>query len=474
LLERESSGPLTVPSGPGERYVLGPAPPHEVLPVDELGVLPEAYGSGLLLLTARDPYWLYAHWDLNQEQVARYAARAADRHLRLRVFARELGGRLAAEVRLHAAARSWFVKVDLSGSAYVAELGYYLSTGGWVRLSESAVVSTPPDTLAEAGPEEFASFPPEMPLPQLVEVVKAVVNAHPEIAEVFSEPGAMESGKGRKGLSVPRVEEPQQDGAFSPSYAASQELLAKAAPLAPLPVPTLPILPISAAEQQVAVSQSVRASGPSPATMRQELAAAAAIPAPRPIAPVAHRDPPQWTLQKERALAEMVVADAARRVWLGSLDITELVSKHLLEAFAPPPGVEGGGRPASPEGPFLAAAAAPGSASPPFGESPPPPPQSKPFWFSVNAELVLYGATEPGATVMAGDRPLRLRPDGTFSCRFALPDGAYDLAFIAIASDRSDARVAQLRFSRSTEYQGEVGAAGQDPAWQLPDVAHVT
>jgi len=51
----------------------------------------------------------------------------------------------------------------------------------------------------------------------------------------------------------------------------------------------------------------------------------------------------------------------------------------------------------------------------------------KGFWFNVNAELVVYGSTEPNAQVMLGGRPVQLRADGTFSFRFALPDGRYAL-----------------------------------------------
>jgi len=47
----------------------------------------------------------------------------------------------------------------------------------------------------------------------------------------------------------------------------------------------------------------------------------------------------------------------------------------------------------------------------------------KDFWLVVNTELIVYGATEPDATVTLQGKPLPLRPDGTFSVRFALPDG---------------------------------------------------
>jgi hypothetical protein len=86
----------------------------------------------------------------------------------------------------------------------------------------------------------------------------------------------------------------------------------------------------------------------------------------------------------------------------------------------------------------------------------------------VNAELIIYGSTEPDARVSIGGRPIRLRPDGTFSYRFALPDGAYELPVVAIARDGHDGRAAELRFSRATGYSGDVPAHPQDPALKAP------
>ena len=50
------------------------------------------------------------------------------------------------------------------------------------------------------------------------------------------------------------------------------------------------------------------------------------------------------------------------------------------------------------------------------------------FWLNVNAELVIYGATEPNALVAITGEPILLRPDGSFSYRLALPDGHYNVA----------------------------------------------
>jgi len=53
----------------------------------------------------------------------------------------------------------------------------------------------------------------------------------------------------------------------------------------------------------------------------------------------------------------------------------------------------------------------------------PKPARREDFWLVVNTELIVYGATEPDATVTIQGQPLKLNQDGTFSVRYALPDG---------------------------------------------------
>ena len=82
-------------------------------------------------------------------------------------------------------------------------------------------------------------------------------------------------------------------------------------------------------------------------------------------------------------------------------------------------------------------------------------------------KLVIYGATEPGASVTVGGRLISLRPDGTFSCRFSLPDGDHAITVSALSAE-GELRQTELKFSRRTEHQGEVGAAPQDPSLNPP------
>ena len=72
------------------------------------------------------------------------------------------------------------------------------------------------------------------------------------------------------------------------------------------------------------------------------------------------------------------------------------------------------------------------------------------FWFVVNTELVIYGATVPGAKVTLQGKPVHLRSDGTFSLRFELPDGEQVLRAEAVSADGRFLRAITPEITRRT------------------------
>jgi hypothetical protein len=363
----------TIPaaSGPGRRYALGPTPPVEQFPPER--ELPEAYGTKQLLLTARDPHWLYAHWDLSREQQLKYNSLSADNHVVLRVHRETLDGQIAAEAHAHPESRHWFIHVDRAGATYVAELGYYQNSGRWAVISTSGPTLTPPDSISADTTTEFATIPLELPFETLLALVKDAVQEHVPLARAVEDLRA----QGHPGL-------PEFRGASA-------------------------------------------------------------------------QKPAAWTPAQERALAEVVSMDRVRRVWMGSLEITELIRRQAIQELASISAAQLGA-PTSPSG-ISSLPGARGAAA-------------KGFWFNVNAELIVYGATEPSAAVTIGGRKIRLRPDGSFSYRFALPDGQYEMPIVAVSADQTDGRAAELKFSRSTEFHGDVGAHPQDPELQQLSLAN--
>ena len=71
------------------------------------------------------------------------------------------------------------------------------------------------------------------------------------------------------------------------------------------------------------------------------------------------------------------------------------------------------------------------------------------FFFEIGTELIVYGRTEPDAEVFLGDKKIKLRSDGTFTLRFALPDGKIPLDFVAISNDKVDRREIQTSVERT-------------------------
>jgi hypothetical protein len=73
------------------------------------------------------------------------------------------------------------------------------------------------------------------------------------------------------------------------------------------------------------------------------------------------------------------------------------------------------------------------------------------FWFQLDAELIVYGATEPNARVTLQGEPVKLRPDGTFTMRFSLPDSRQIIPAVAASADGVEERTIVLAVERNTK-----------------------
>ncbi|NJK34873.1 MAG: DUF4912 domain-containing protein [Oscillatoriales cyanobacterium SM2_2_1] len=78
------------------------------------------------------------------------------------------------------------------------------------------------------------------------------------------------------------------------------------------------------------------------------------------------------------------------------------------------------------------------------------PARPRQFWLLADAELIVYGATEPDATVTIGGKPIKLSPDGTFRHHMSFQDGVIDYPIFAVAVDGEQNRSIHMRFERQT------------------------
>jgi hypothetical protein len=73
------------------------------------------------------------------------------------------------------------------------------------------------------------------------------------------------------------------------------------------------------------------------------------------------------------------------------------------------------------------------------------------FHFRIDAELIVYGTTEPNARVTLQGEPVQLRSDGSFTVRFSLPDSRQIIPAVAASADGIEERTIVLAVERNTK-----------------------
>jgi len=113
---------------------------------EERFIFPESYGVTRVRLLVKDPFWLFAHWDVApavwsglRKQLGERAAALS--RLTLKVVDAHHGG--GPVILLPGGARSWYIRADEVPRSYRAELGLTLPSGEFRRLAVSNLVTTP-------------------------------------------------------------------------------------------------------------------------------------------------------------------------------------------------------------------------------------------------------------------------------------------------------------------------------------------
>jgi len=155
--------------------------------------------------------------------------------------------------------------------------------------------------------------------------------------------------------------------------------------------------------------------------------------------PFQARVPRDLTAKESDELLEYLGDEEIRRRMVGSFEITEILKKRFETMLS-------SGQWASSAGAWVTSVSSPFGAS--FG-------RERGFHMHVNAELIIYGGTEPNA------KDITLSKDGTFSYHFVFPDGQFHIPIDATSADGVEMRSALLSFLRMTELEGDVRKTGQ-------------
>jgi len=330
-----------------------PQPETSQAPAYEyLGELPESYGTKILYLTARDPEWVFAYWDLTREQVISAEQHAHDGKVFLQLY-RE-GGERVQQIQVGPWAKEWCLQVNQPKTRFYAEVGYYRHDGGFEVLTRSGICATPADSLSARTDAQFVTIPMHLSFKELFDLISGHLLPGEDLAEALAR-------LQREGFPFP--------------------------------------FDVGAT--------------------------------------------PQISEEAQRSVIEYMGGDIIRRIPSGSGEIVEILRRRLQSDTS--------------SGQWIS------SLSSPFGASFGVP---RDFFMHVNAELIIYGGTDPKARVRIAGQDIKLQPDGTFSYHFNFADGKSHIPISATSPDGAETRSAMLSFLRLSDYVGEVKDTPQPPRSQ--------
>ena len=70
------------------------------------------------------------------------------------------------------------------------------------------------------------------------------------------------------------------------------------------------------------------------------------------------------------------------------------------------------------------------------------------FWFEADAELIIHGATEPGATVTIAGNPINVKPNGTFHLRIPFTEEVMEYLMMSSAANSNKAKTINMKFTQ--------------------------
>ncbi|WP_204152257.1 DUF4912 domain-containing protein [Leptolyngbya sp. CCY15150] len=388
--------------------------------VDEgLEDLPSGYGESSIVLMPRDPQWAYAYWDVPNDQKEEMRRQGGIR-LALRFY--DVTALDMAVQRPHSLqqyecdelAREWYLPIPVSDRDYVAEIGYICADGRWLVLARSTPAHIPPVYPSDWIEDQFLSITWDEDLrgktyANLVPPSRRMATAQsPIYDQIFDMAESVEAQRVAGSLFGSMQQVPEE--ALS-SYVFPSGVGMWAAP-------TMSGAGMSGAGMAGAAGMSgVGMSG-------MGMAGAAGMSGMGMVGGMS---------------GVGMVGGMSGAGMIGGMSGAGMIGG--MSGAGMIGGMSGIGMMGGMSGIGMSGAGFSASA---------PPIRPRQFWLIADAELIVYGATEPDATVTIGGRPIKLNPDGTFRFQMSFQDGLIDYPIKAVAADGEQTRSIQMKFTRET------------------------
>ena len=158
LSRRRATRSKTTPRSPRASRKSTPAPARLVslppgLSVDEPFSIPTGYGDTRVVLMVKDPWWLYAYWEVQPQ---------TERAIRGQLLPEEVPGlqsilrvydvtdrgasceaAQAFDISLSGLAKNWYIETTTPGRSFIVEIGLLAHTGRFLPFARSNRVTTP-------------------------------------------------------------------------------------------------------------------------------------------------------------------------------------------------------------------------------------------------------------------------------------------------------------------------------------------
>jgi hypothetical protein len=132
--------------------------------------LPRFYGPQRLLAIARDPWTIFAYWNVDWPSIFKNAA-PVDRQVHLRIHCAD--GLEENEASAEPMARMHYITMSHRHRACRIEIGYYQPADVWHSVAMSNDTMMPPREVSEAEQVDLATIPFHLSFQQLVELFGA-------------------------------------------------------------------------------------------------------------------------------------------------------------------------------------------------------------------------------------------------------------------------------------------------------------
>ncbi len=382
---------------------------------DGLPPLPDGYGESRIVLMPRDPQWAYVYWDVPHTHKEDLRRQGGER-LALRLYdVTDIDRSYQAPHGMQQCdcdelARDWYLQIPVSDRDYQAEIGYLAHDGRWLLLARSNTIRIPPIYPSDWSEDHFKTVTWEedlrgKTLMTLVDPSQQSRSLHEQMyaisqsGEAERVDGSLYGSMQHVPGSVPHVPGSAQQVAGSIQHVAGSVQHVAGS-----------IAPYQSAESSYAW-------GASGAGLLH------GMPGPGSMVP---------TMSGIGMMSGVGMGVNMSGVGMSGVGMSGMNVSGLNVSGLTMSGISG-----------LTMSGVGFSASM-------PPARPRKFWLVADAELIVYGATEPDATVTIAGQPIQLSPEGTFRVHTSFPDGNIDYPIMAVAADGEQNRSIHMTFDRQT------------------------